>query len=686
MDPDGYADLPAADADGAAAGPNEQPPISKRIACVICRRRKLKCDGQRPSCSTCARLDHECVYETSRKKSGPKRGYIRELEDRVAFLETQLANAHSPGHGRSDSEYSLASPERPERRLGTRDHDPDVGIRELVSLGKFDTMRIGPNASLSPGSLYSQATHATRGSSAEASTPPELPGNKRRREENNPLTGVASFTSVSSDVDRQLSGNFASFNVHSDRPSLELMALGLGESLPPPQIVAVLENVFFQTFNSMTGLLHERRYRYRCTLPPQVQPPIYLRYAMWTISSSLVPEFESLVSAFYLRTRKYLEDVTLEYGGEKSQTVEYVQAYVLLAAYEYKAMYFVRAWQSVGIGARMAQLMHLNRLDIPDPTIKQCAQLPDSDVEREEQRRTFWSLVAVDRIASVGTGWPLSIDEEDIGTHLPIPEAEFAAGTFSSRPVSLRDALKSNLLSGERVATYAGFAVAMVLFGRVHNHLHKLNDVAPTVNGVNQAFIDRYHKLEKEIERIHTLAPEVTADPAKPPSQYLFLLHLSLNACSICLQQSTIFYTRKSAKFKRDYVASKQRSIAAATEVVHIVRAAGQCGILVYHMIAVFSYYLAARCFAQNVRLAQASGSTDYMSRRHFDFLVETLRKLLPRITMIHSFIAQLQIDVGEDIGGPVHGPAHGAAHAAEPAPVLDLVCRPRPGRPGHGL
>jgi hypothetical protein len=34
-------------------------PRTKRIACVVCRRRKLRCDGVKPSCGTCSRLGHD---------------------------------------------------------------------------------------------------------------------------------------------------------------------------------------------------------------------------------------------------------------------------------------------------------------------------------------------------------------------------------------------------------------------------------------------------------------------------------------------------------------------------------------------------------------------------------------------------------------------------------------------------
>ncbi len=68
-------------------------PKPKRIACVICRKRKLKCDGSKPSCSTCTRLGHNCAYDEVRRKSGPKRGYVKALEERLSKSNLSLSFA-----------------------------------------------------------------------------------------------------------------------------------------------------------------------------------------------------------------------------------------------------------------------------------------------------------------------------------------------------------------------------------------------------------------------------------------------------------------------------------------------------------------------------------------------------------------------------------------------------------------
>lgn len=49
-------------------------------ACDQCRSKKDKCDGFRPTCSTCTSLNRACTYKSNPKKRGVPTGYIRTLE------------------------------------------------------------------------------------------------------------------------------------------------------------------------------------------------------------------------------------------------------------------------------------------------------------------------------------------------------------------------------------------------------------------------------------------------------------------------------------------------------------------------------------------------------------------------------------------------------------------------------
>lgn len=102
----GYDDDDADQADNATNGAestyiNNRPdnngvPKVKRTACVLCRKRKLRCDGGRPSCGTCARLGHDCKYDEIRKKSGPKRGYVKALEARLGWSPVRKSTMAGP--------------------------------------------------------------------------------------------------------------------------------------------------------------------------------------------------------------------------------------------------------------------------------------------------------------------------------------------------------------------------------------------------------------------------------------------------------------------------------------------------------------------------------------------------------------------------------------------------------------
>lgn len=74
------------DSDSAPATRGRQRPGA---ACDECRRRKLRCDGQQPQCSVCR--DTEVVCEvTQRSARGPKKGHLKALKNRVAYLEAML--------------------------------------------------------------------------------------------------------------------------------------------------------------------------------------------------------------------------------------------------------------------------------------------------------------------------------------------------------------------------------------------------------------------------------------------------------------------------------------------------------------------------------------------------------------------------------------------------------------------
>ncbi|OKL57515.1 hypothetical protein UA08_06913 [Talaromyces atroroseus] len=61
-------------------------------ACDQCRKRKSKCDGGQPSCSTCDNLGKGCTYGTPVRKRGLPTGYVRGIEALLGLFQQFLPN------------------------------------------------------------------------------------------------------------------------------------------------------------------------------------------------------------------------------------------------------------------------------------------------------------------------------------------------------------------------------------------------------------------------------------------------------------------------------------------------------------------------------------------------------------------------------------------------------------------
>ncbi|QGI78650.1 unnamed protein product [Fusarium fujikuroi] len=108
------------------------PPTNKRrrigLACNACRSRKSRCDGQRPSCSSCLSLGFDCLYEPGDSATNVivRKDYVSDLEQRVSSVEHNLqrlndvlkghlspcnnTNASPCHHGNINVGYSMPSP------------------------------------------------------------------------------------------------------------------------------------------------------------------------------------------------------------------------------------------------------------------------------------------------------------------------------------------------------------------------------------------------------------------------------------------------------------------------------------------------------------------------------------------------------------------------------------------------
>lgn len=490
-------------------GANGQIPKVKRIACVLCRKRKLKCDGNKPSCGTCTRLQHECSYDEARKKSGPKRGYVKALEARLAQVETLLKTQDDPPAGAPKSNGAAAV---------------DIGMTSQY--GDMSLGNVNGNILLQPGQESAAFPHDIFDDINANVLPPEEPF------------------------------------------SWEMIGLGLDEPLPTSDVINELNQVFFERIHPSFPMIHRPRYYAAMNLAPHMRPPVCLRYAMWCHAASVIDKYEPLAQHFYARARKYIQQDEMKGHGESMITIAHAQTWILLAGFEFKLMYFPRAWMSSGRGTRMVQMMGLHRVDGAGLDVKQCLPPPRDWTDREERRRTFWMAFCVDRYSSIGTGWPMTIVEQDIASNLPSDEQSYELSK-QVKGLSLEAALSPE---GTPNLTSAGGVVLMAcLFGRNLIHLHR---PAPDDddNDLDGGFWKRHRELDNVLLNIALALPDSMRLPICLNDANAVYMNMCIHTSTICLHQAAIYKADKNRMPSRVSAESKVRCITAAAETASIMR------------------------------------------------------------------------------------------------------------------
>ncbi|CBX92795.1 hypothetical protein IAQ61_005843, partial [Plenodomus lingam] len=554
----------------------------KRIACVLCRKRKLRCDGARPECSTCKRLNHDCAYDEVRRKSGPKRGYVKLLEQRLQHVETLLKSQGAPEKTKKPSQS-------------------DVTSAYIAS-----TVRQPLPSSTDPANTFGISQESSQDQFMSTGAP-------------FPQTAVH--------------GNVGEVNV-----SWEMIGLGLEEPLPPQDIQDDLYQIYFSKIHLSLPMIHRPRFMAALNLAPQMRPPVCLRYIMWTLAASVVDKYESLTEHFYQRARKYAQSDEMRGHGESTITLAHCQTWVLACTYEFRQMYFPRAWLSAGRAVRLAQMMQLHRLDGTGLEVKQCLFPPKDWTEREERRRTFWMAFAIDRYASIGTGWPMMIDERDVLTNLPASEEAFE----KSRPTatgSLNEVLSPN--GAANLQAMGAMVLTATMFGRNLLHLHRPgpNDNDHDING---GFWNRHREIEQILLQTSLGLPDHLRLPTNLASPNVVFANMCIHTSVICLHQAAIFKADKYRLPARVGNESKIRCVTAAAEIASIMRMISHMDLSAMNPFISFCIYVSARVFVQYLK----ARPKDQQMMSSLQFLLQAMHALRRKNPLTESFLVQLDLDL----------------------------------------
>ncbi|KAG0003420.1 hypothetical protein BGZ80_007601 [Entomortierella chlamydospora] len=327
-------------------------------ACDPCRKKKIKCDGNKPSCGNCAKLDIQCTYLPSMKKRGPRQGYIELLEKRLDKMEKMLQN----GPGVVDQE-SL------DTTVAKDENDPNEPA--FTRPDKPDSRYFGNT------SAFSHYNDSDRVISVAASCPTVT-----RQEQSKAL-------------------------IRNKKP-----LYGLKGEVPRKDVLDHLIQLFFDSVYYQLPIIHPGSFMIQYKegkVSPNLLNAICAAVARFSTHADVVtiPAFLA-GEPFAANVRSALVD------SIDIPTVATVQALLLLAMYEYGAARGPRAWMFGGMAIRMAHELGLNRED-SSPVF----YLKGDWVMRETRRRTFWGCFIMDVLASSSSGRPRMMDERDCEVLLP---------------------------------------------------------------------------------------------------------------------------------------------------------------------------------------------------------------------------------------------------------------------------
>ncbi|KAF9767675.1 hypothetical protein IL306_015123 [Fusarium sp. DS 682] len=60
------------------------------LACIACRRKKIRCSGEKPACKHCLRSYIPCVYKVTTRKAAPRTDYMARLDKRLKRMEERI--------------------------------------------------------------------------------------------------------------------------------------------------------------------------------------------------------------------------------------------------------------------------------------------------------------------------------------------------------------------------------------------------------------------------------------------------------------------------------------------------------------------------------------------------------------------------------------------------------------------
>ncbi|KAI5456553.1 fungal-specific transcription factor domain-containing protein [Mariannaea sp. PMI_226] len=487
-----------------------QPPSKRRrigAACLTCRRRKTRCAGERPLCSTCTKNGHQCLGypEDARREDGERDAN----EDMGDIRDDEDSNLHKP------EIHMKAPPPIPPDTLPLE--GPEIPLPKRRNESTLDALMTGAMPPHSP-NHYRRTISPTAVRRSESHRVPYfryfgptaiVPGFKQMvvsvRDRRRSTAGSANGTSPLS----AQSGAIGSSSVCDTEAVVEdLPVYDPNDAAPVHPLIISLVKIFFVRMGSDYPFIKESKFL-RMVHEKRVEPilvdsicSLAARFSdspILTGGNDKMPRTERGVT-FAQRARQATVDTF------PCPSVGAVQALLLMAYEGFGASQDSALWMYLGLAIRMAVDLGLQKevgvqyQGEKDPLNRNWSRRNPANEDsfeakedaattttpsREEQKEvvqermdTFWAIFILDRLISSGTGRPVTLRDDDF--ELAFPEPSIDPDT-------------------KWPALFPIFLQIIHLYGRVSDVLNKIRDV----EDLDRDTWTKLGELEHELTRLY---------------------------------------------------------------------------------------------------------------------------------------------------------------------------------------
>ncbi|KAH7140961.1 binuclear zinc transcription factor, partial [Dactylonectria macrodidyma] len=368
---------------------------------------------------------------------------------------------------------------------------------------------------------------------------------------------------------------------------------GLFERLPPRQLIEDLATIYFDRVHHAAPILHRQRFFVSLHMPTQLQVPTCLQYIVMALGAASSEIHRHLCIPFYQRARAYAASDETQESRDASFTLAHAQFWLLAADFEAEHKFFSKAATSLCRGIRVAQILHLYKVDeVSDPEVSQ------DWLELEEKRRTWWALFCADRF---------------IRTLLPASEEAYQNGS-TEKSTFLSDDLQNE-------NTYSSFAGRVLTAHIFHRTVMHTSQNCPEViyDFLTDPYWDEHRKIDNDLASTLVLLPESLRLSAGFRCQNAVLVNIMMQTAIICLHRAALW--RMQSQPVPDYLMrlSQARLLPAAEEVLNVLKIVSDLHKALQNPLINFAAYVAASVFLEDAH------SDSGHSRSNLEFLLRVM-------------------------------------------------------------